>query len=87
MAEPRVHRRLLTVEEHLELEKSSALKHEYVGGESHAMTGVSRRHSRISGNIFRKPADAAGNGPCRVHISDMKARIDDVFYSPDVMVV
>jgi Uma2 family endonuclease len=31
----------LTVEEYLELEESSTVKHEYVGGEIHAMTGGS----------------------------------------------
>ncbi len=76
----------LSVEEYLELEKSATVKHEYVGGEIHAMVGASRRHNRIAGNIFRKLADAAEGGPCRVYISDMKLQIEDVFYYPDVMV-
>ena len=77
----------VTVEEYLELEKTSSVKHEYVAGEIHAMVGASRRHNRIAVNILRRLADAAEGGPCRVYISDMKLRAaEDVFYYPDVMV-
>ena len=76
----------LSVEEYLELEETATLKHEYVGGEIHAMVGASRRHNRISLNIARKLANAADGGPCRVYVSDVKLRIEDIFYYPDVMV-
>ena len=46
----------------------------------------SSRHSRISGNIGRHLGNAAVGGPCRIHQNDLKLRIDDVFYYPDVMV-
>lgn len=87
MAERVTPHTLITVEEYLEFEKDSPVKHEYVGGHVYAMTGVSRRHSRISGNIFRKLADAADGGPCRVHQSDMRVPTpDSLFYYPDVVV-
>ena len=87
MAEQATPRKTMSVEEYLEFEKGSPVKHEYVGGHVYAMVGVSRRHSRISGNIFRKLADAAEGGPCRVHQSDMKVPTpDSVFYYPDVVV-
>lgn len=77
----------MSVEEYLEFERSSPVKHEYVGGHVYAMTGVSRRHSRISGNIFRRLADAAEGGLCRVHQSDMQVPTPDgPFYYPDVVV-
>ena len=76
----------LSVEEYLELEETATLKYEYVGGEIHAMVRASRRHNRISGNIFRKLADAADGGPCRVYVSDMKLQVGDIFYYPDVVV-
>lgn len=76
----------MSVEEYLELEQSATVKHEYVGGELHAMVGASRRHNRISLNIARKLADAAEDGPCRVSMSDVKLQVEDVFYYPDVMV-
>lgn len=87
MVESAKPRQFLSVEEYLEFEKDSPVKHEYVGGKVYAMTGVSRRHSRISLNIARKLADAAEGGPCRVHQSDMKVPTpDSVFYYPDVVV-
>lgn len=87
MAEKATPHRLMSVEEYLEFERSSPVKHEYVGGRVYAMVGVSRRHSRIAGNVFRRLADAAEGGPCRVHISDMKVSMPDgPFYYPDVVV-
>ncbi|MGB3681411.1 MAG: Uma2 family endonuclease [Rubrobacteraceae bacterium] len=78
---------LLSVEEYLEFERNSPVKHEYVGGRVYAMAGVSRRHSRISGNIFAVLREAARGGPCRVHQSDMQVRVPDgLFYYPDVVV-
>lgn len=77
---------LLSVGEYLALERDSPVRHEYVGGELYAMTGASRRHNRIAGNIYRKLADAVEGSPCRVYVSDMKVRVEDAFYYPDVMV-
>jgi Uma2 family endonuclease len=78
---------LMSVEEYLRLERDSPVRHEYVGGVLYAMTGASRRHNRIAGNIYRKLADAAGGGPCRTYISDMKVLTpDSLAYYPDVMV-
>lgn len=76
----------MSVEDHLEMEKTATVRHEYVAGEIYAMVGVSRRHDRIAGNVYRRPADAAAGGPCRVYMETVRFRIDDVFYYPDVMV-
>jgi Uma2 family endonuclease len=38
---------LLTVEEYLAFEEQSDVRHEYVGGEIHAMVGASVRHAQI----------------------------------------
>lgn len=81
-------RHSLTVEEYLELEESSTVRHEYVAGEIHAMTGGTYRHNTIAGKIYRRLADAAEGTSCRVYVSDVKVRIEDApFYYPDVMVV
>lgn len=78
---------LLSVEEYLRLEESSTVKHEYVGGEIHAMSGVTKRHARIAGNIYARLWNAARGGPCRIYTNDVKVRAaDDVIYYPDVMV-
>ena len=84
MADP-LHRPL-TVEEYLDVEDSLAWRHEYVAGETYAMSGESRRHNRIVGNVFaRLWADVRG-GPCRVSVNGVKLRTADVVYYPDVMV-
>lgn len=78
----------MSVEEYLEFERDSEVRHEYVGGVAYAMTGGSGRHNRIAGKIYRRLADSAEGGPCRVYMSDMKVSIPNrPFYYPDVMVV
>jgi Uma2 family endonuclease len=78
----------LTVEEYLELEEASLVKHEYVAGQLYALSGASERHNRIAMNIAAQLWTAARGGPCRVYGSDMRLRIgDNAVYYPDVQVV
>ena len=76
----------LTVEEYLELEEGSTVRHEYVEGALFALAGSSLRHNRIAGNIYRALAAAADGTTCEVYISDVRCRVGSVFYYPDVMV-
>lgn len=79
--------RLLTLDEYLAFEEENPVRHEFVGGRVFAMApGVARPHGRIGMNIANRLANAAGDGPCRVYQSDVKALIDDIVYYPDVMV-
>jgi Uma2 family endonuclease len=86
MADPFRRDRPITIEEYLAFEMASSVRHEYVDGEMYAMSGVSRRHSKITGNIFARCWTAARGGQCRAHQSDVKLRAGTVFYYPDVMV-
>ncbi|MBA3423389.1 MAG: Uma2 family endonuclease [Rubrobacteraceae bacterium] len=87
MAEPAISHRLPSVEEYLKLEESATVRHEYVGGTIHAMVEATKRHNRISGNIYRRLADAASDGPCRVYMETVKLRTAaDTVYYPNVMV-
>lgn len=78
---------LLSIDEYLELEDGSSIKHEYVGGMVYALAGGSAHHNRIAINIVRKLADAADDTSCQVFMSDMKLVVENVAYYPDVMVV
>jgi Uma2 family endonuclease len=70
------------------MEEASSTKHEFVAGEVYALSGATRRHNRIAGNIFAGLWNAAENGQCGVYGSDMRLRIgDDAVYYPDVQVV
>lgn len=80
--------RPLSVEEYLELEARSPIKHEYVGGELFAFAGASFRHNQIATTIARLLGNAALDSPCVVVQSDMQLRLDEVtYYYPDVMVL
>ena len=77
----------MTVNEYLELEKHSEVRHEYVDGELLAMAGEKKRHNRIAGKIFRLLADIAEARGCEVFIENIKVRTKDTKYRyPDVVV-
>jgi len=78
----------ITPEEYLEIEEKSDVKHEYIDGYVYAMAGANDPHVTIALNMaFIIRNHLRGSG-CRVYMSDMKARIDNLkrFYYPDVMV-
>jgi Uma2 family endonuclease len=79
----------LTVEQYLEDELSSTVRHEYVDGQVYAMAGASDRHNLIAANA-NALLNTALPDACEVFILDMKVHIhtetDTVFYYPDVIV-
>jgi len=78
---------LISVEEYLRIEEQSNIRHEYVGGLMHAMTGGSEEHNYAAGNIYTALRAAARGTVCRVFMSDIKVRTaPTVFYYPDVLV-
>jgi Uma2 family endonuclease len=78
----------MSVDEYLRFEESSLLKHEYVAGEVYAMSGATLRHNCITLNVGTRLFAAAGDGPCRAFMSDVRLQAaGDVYYYPDVMVV
>ena len=77
----------MTIEEYLEGEKSSQIKHELLDGVVHAMAGASDRHNRISGNIFTQFDAHLADDTCEPFIADMKVWVSPAtFYYPDVLV-
>ncbi len=80
----------LTVQEYLEGEPLRVVRHEYVGGRVFAMAGGTQNHNTIGGNFFGHLWSHLRGKPCRVFMSDVKARMmafqQDIFYYPDVMV-
>lgn len=84
--------RAMSAEEYLAAEANSPTKHEYVAGfiyPLHAQAGVSRKHSGIAMNIAATLHPHARKKGCRLHLSDMRLRIEEknTFYYPDVMLV
>ncbi|NAR28267.1 Uma2 family endonuclease [Acinetobacter haemolyticus] len=81
-----VNKHRLNEQEYLQGELSSQIKHEFVAGEVFAMVGASASHNLISGNIFAELRSHLKGKPCRPYINDMKVKIAENFYYPDVVV-
>jgi Uma2 family endonuclease len=78
---------LVSVQDYLEGEKDSPIRHEYVDGYVYAMAGASDRHNRIAINLTSRLNEHLIEGPCEVFMSDMKLRVSpNVYYYPDVVV-
>jgi Uma2 family endonuclease len=80
----------MSVADYLAFEATSAIKHEFVGGEVHAMSGASKEHNLIALNIASLLRQKLRGGLCQVFMSDFKVCLevarDDIFYYPDVVV-
>lgn len=80
----------ISIDDYLQGELSSDIKHEYINGEVYAMAGAKRAHNVIAGNIFAALHNHLRGTPCQAFIADMKVGVltqsDDIFYYPDVQV-
>ncbi|MBI1901970.1 MAG: Uma2 family endonuclease [Planctomycetia bacterium] len=78
----------ISPEEYLAIERRAETKSEYYNGEMFAMTGASREHSLIAGNIFRVLATALLGRKCEIHINDMRVKVSrtGLYTYPDVVV-
>jgi Uma2 family endonuclease len=74
--------------DYLQREEASDIRHEYVGGEVHAMVGGTLRHNRIAGNIYRLLAERLDGTPCQAFMEGVKLHVQaaDCVYYPDVLV-
>jgi Uma2 family endonuclease len=81
-------RSFLTIDEYLAQEERSTVRHEYVDGQTFAMTGATVRHSLIVGNIYSALRAHLQGGPCRAYIIDVKVSVvkANSIYYPDVVV-
>ena len=76
----------LTAEAYLALEREQETRHELVDGYLYSMTGASLRHDEIAMNLAAALHAHLKGGPCRVYKSDVKVRVGDDFYYPDITV-
>lgn len=87
MSEPIRVQPALSPEDYLAAERVAVVKHEYVGGQVHAMSGASMAHNRVVHNWHEVLGRHLEGHTCEVVGADMKLRVaSDVFYYPDVMV-
>lgn len=82
---------ILSVEDYLEGEEYSNMKHEFLGGVVHAMSGATNGHNRIVFSAMLSLGNQLRGKSCEPFNSDTKLKValsDHVrFYYPDAMVV
>ncbi|MDP2829875.1 MAG: Uma2 family endonuclease [Sulfuricellaceae bacterium] len=81
--------RFIPVEEYIEGELRSEVRHEYVDGQVYAMGGASRSHGLVVNALAFALTPAARSKHCQLFTSDMKVRLNiadkSVFYYPDLL--
>ena len=80
----------ISVEEYLQGEPTSDVKHEYIAGQVYAMAGASWAHNLVAGGLYAKLFSHLAGKPGRPFMGDMQVRLminrSDIFYYPDVVV-
>lgn len=79
----------ISVEEYIDGELHSEIRHEYIDGQVYAMGGASRVHGLIVNALAFALTPAARHKHCQLFTSDMKVRLKiadkEVFYYPDLL--
>lgn len=86
-AQPQFDKPWVSIEEYLAGELVSDIKHEYYDGEVVAMAGVSKNHDRIKMNLAAALHSHLRGQSCEPFASDVKVKIGQYLFYPDVMVV
>lgn len=86
-AQPQFEQSWISIEDYLAGELLSEIKHEYIDGQVYAMSGASRNHDRIAGNVFGELRNHLRGKPCEPFTSDVKVKVGKHFFYPDSMVV
>lgn len=78
----------VSIQEYLDGEERSEVRHEYVQGRVYAMSGATDLHSQIVSNLVALLRPIVRGSTCRVFSQGLKVRIDvaAAFYYPDVFV-
>lgn len=77
----------ISIDDYLTVEERSEVRHEYFHGAIEAMVGGTARHNQITIAISTILREHLKGRDCTVFMSDMKVRVQDVFYYPDLMVI
>lgn len=72
--ETRAPAQLIPIDEYLQDELVSEVRHEYLGGRIHAMVGAGDRHNLISVNLATALRLHVRGTACQLFMADMKAR-------------
>jgi Uma2 family endonuclease len=67
-----------TYADYLAVEMMGPGKHEFFNGDIYAMSGGTEDHSALAANTIAALVRAVGEGPCRVHSSDLRIYVEAV---------
>jgi Uma2 family endonuclease len=76
----------LSEAEYLAGERISDVKHEFIDGQTYAMSGASMNHGRICGNVFGEFRTHLMNSECEPVAADMQVNVGSSYFYPDVLV-
>jgi Uma2 family endonuclease len=78
----------MTPQEYLEWEPKQLGRHEYIDGEVYAMSGGTKPHNRIGGNLYIAIDHHLQNRGCEVYFSDVKVKVSPTssYHYPDIVV-
>jgi Uma2 family endonuclease len=78
-----------TPQQYLALEREAEYKSELINGQIYAMSGASREHNLIAGNVFGELRSQLKGRPCEAYTSDMRVEVSPtgMYTYPDVTVV
>jgi Uma2 family endonuclease len=79
----------LTAQQYLEIERRAEYKSEFLNGEMFAMSGASRAHHLITGNVSSSLHVQLRGRPYETYASDMRVKVSEtgLYTYPDVVVV
>lgn len=79
----------LTPQDYLAIERRAEFKSEFLDGEMFAMSGASREHNLISGNVGGELREQVKDRDCEVYIHDMRVKVSrtGLYTYPDITVV
>ncbi len=80
-------KRFISPQDYLTIERASEIRHEYYNGEMFAMSGATRAHNVIAGNIFRRLLEQFEDRDCEAYMADMRVKVDrkGLYTYPDVV--
>lgn len=68
-------KRIYTMEEYLALERESDVKYEFWNGEIFAMSGGTRLHDQITGNVYKKISSLLEGKDCEAFTGNMQIKV------------
>ena len=77
----------LTAQDYLAWERRQETRHEYLNGQIFAMTGASRAHNVLCGNLLATLHSHLRGKPCEVYANDMRVKVSEtgMYTYPDLV--